>query len=156
MINPFLESTISITIVGWKGYLMKKKYKWIFIALITACGVLIVGGLGVKRMERVNEQANLKDNPPVTHENMVRIVKKHRQDIYQAVKADDKYHRIQKITLRYDTVQHNPMGGIMIQGYVNDNKKFDFQVSLEKDNGKIECYENMEDEGLSDFLCRKN
>ncbi|MFK5705555.1 DUF1310 family protein [Ligilactobacillus sp. LYQ139] len=115
---------------------MKKKYKWIFIALIIVCSALIVGDLGVKHMERINEQANLEDNPPVTHENMVRIVKAHEDVVDKWLLKDDKKKQVKIITIEYDKLDHNPMGGIDIYGYVNGDKKLEFNATLDKEGSK--------------------
>ena len=73
-------------------------------------------------------------------EYMIKIAKDHQKEMDESVRYGDKDHHIKTITYEWNTVKHNPMGGFMLDGYVNDDKSLNFQVSFDKnDSGKIEC-----------------
>ena len=57
----------------------------------------------------------------------------------EEVRYGDKDHHIKTITYEWNTVKHNPMGGFMLNGYVNGDKKLFVRLMIDKVNGKIEC-----------------
>ncbi|ARY92248.1 MULTISPECIES: DUF1310 family protein [Lacticaseibacillus] len=65
---------------------------------------------------------------------MVKIVKDHHQLLldYMQSKEIDPHHRVKTVTVYYDKTEHNPMGSIMIYGYVNGNKKYDVSFDMDK------------------------
>lgn len=108
---------------------MKKKYKRIIITISVIVGLLF-SGWGVITI-----------HSEAMHAEMMRIVKKHQDVIFDWIRNAEKddYHRdVQTITIQYNKLDHNPMGGIDVYGYVNHNKKQTFCVTLDKSNGKYE------------------
>ncbi|WEV56440.1 DUF1310 family protein [Ligilactobacillus acidipiscis] len=104
---------------------MKKKTKVILWSIVLA--VILIGGMiegGKYYMDRKEEQQ---------HEEMVAYVKKYRGVIEDDLKRSDKNNFIKSITIDYDKVQHNPMEGIDVEGYVNDNKTLDFDGGIDKE-----------------------
>lgn len=57
---------------------------------------------------------------------MVTFVKKHYKVIENDLRESDKNNFIKSITIDYGTIDHNPMGGIDVGGYVNENKSLKF------------------------------
>ncbi len=109
---------------------MKKKTKIIlivvgaFFALIAIVGVFNVG----------------KVKPMSEKEYMIKFAKEHQKKMDEQLRHGDKDHHIKTIIYEWDTVKHNPMGGIMIKGYVNHNKDLDFELIFEKNSdGEITC-----------------
>ncbi|KAB1971296.1 MULTISPECIES: DUF1310 family protein [Lacticaseibacillus] len=67
---------------------------------------------------------------------MVKIVKDHHQLLldYMQNKENDPYHRVKTLTIEYGKTEHSPMGGIIIYGYVNGNRKYDVSFIIDKDD----------------------
>lgn len=76
-------------------------------------------------------------------EEMIKIAKEHKKEMDEEVRYGDKEHHIKSITYEWNTVEKNPMGGFMLNGYVNDDKNLNFGIMFESDDGgkKISCYE---------------
>ena len=109
---------------------MKKKTK--IILIVTGVIVVLIAIVGVSNVGKVK--------PMSEKEYMIKVAKEHRKEMDESVRYGDKDHHIKTITYEWDTVKHNPMGGFMLDGYVNDDKSLNFQVSFDKnDSGKIEC-----------------
>lgn len=72
-------------------------------------------------------------------EEMIKIAKEHKKEMDEEVRYGDKEHHIKSITYEWNTVEKNPMGGFMLNGYVNDDKKLFVRLMIDKVNGKIEC-----------------
>ncbi|GBG95167.1 hypothetical protein LFYK43_16260 [Ligilactobacillus salitolerans] len=103
---------------------MKKKTKIILFSIIMSV-VLIIGVFaGGKYYLNKKEERQ--------HEEMVSYVKKYHKLIEDEVIDMDKRNSVHEITLRYNTIEHNPMGGINVKGYVNDNKSLVFYANLDK------------------------
>ena len=113
---------------------MKKPLKRIGIALI---GILAVTALtigGYKIMKQIE------------HDEMVKIVKSEEaEQIFKnrLKRIDSKAFKqdgvIRTYTINYESITHNPMGGIMVSIYVNDNKNYIFSFTINKDSntGKL-------------------
>ncbi|MGR3741541.1 DUF1310 family protein [Companilactobacillus sp. DQM5] len=125
---------------------MNKKRKILIVILSLA---IIVIGIGVKiHMDNVR-----------FHEEMVKVVKSDegQKAINSFFKKIDKNAftqngKIKKITIQYDQIVHNPMGGIDVIGFVNDNEKFDFDIGLNKYNNKLKADSGTYSSELDDFL----
>ena len=67
---------------------------------------------------------------------MVKIVKDHHQELmnYMQGKQVDPHHRVKTFTVEYEKTEHSPMGGIMVYGYVNHNKKYAVSLMLDKED----------------------
>ena len=90
---------------------------------------LCIGGIYMQ-IENHQREENLE---------MIKIAKDHKKEMDEQILCGDKGHHIKVITYKWDTMEHNPMGGIMVEGYVNHDKDLDFELILEKNNGKITC-----------------
>ncbi|KRM51744.1 DUF1433 domain-containing protein [Ligilactobacillus araffinosus] len=84
---------------------------------------------------------------------MIKVAKDHQKEMDQAVRYGDKDHHIKTITYQWNTVEHNPMGGFMLNGYVNGDKNLDFGMAVRSDDGgkHIYCYEYTCAEQLDDW-----
>lgn len=107
---------------------MSRKLKIILIGILLGC--IVIGG-GKYYMNKKAEQQ---------HEEMVAYVKKYHSIIENELRESDKKNFIKKIAIDYDTVEHNPLGGIDVYGHVNGNKEMKFHSGLEKVtvDGKVE------------------
>ncbi|MGR3741154.1 DUF1310 family protein [Companilactobacillus sp. DQM5] len=112
---------------------MNKKRKILIVILSLA---IIVIGIGVKvHMDNVR-----------FHEEMVRVVKSDKaqevikKEIIENVdkKAFTNEGKIHSFKIKYDTIKHNPMGGIDFEGYVNNDSKLEFDTNLDKYNDDLE------------------
>ncbi|KRM51743.1 hypothetical protein [Ligilactobacillus araffinosus] len=72
-------------------------------------------------------------------EYMIKVAKDHQKEMDESVRYGDKDHHIKTITYEWNTVKRNPMGGFMLNGYVNGNKKLFVRLMIDKVNDKIEC-----------------
>ena len=111
---------------------MKKNKKIFWIPLSILLILLICGGGIYMQIENHQREEKME---------MIKIAKDHKKEMDEQVRYGDKDHHIKTITYKWDTVEHNPMGGFMMDGYINGDKKIDFQIVFEKNNGKkIECW----------------
>ncbi|HIW89405.1 MAG TPA: DUF1310 domain-containing protein [Candidatus Ligilactobacillus excrementipullorum] len=101
---------------------MKRKTKIVSLSL-TLIIVLIISLIGVGKYY-MNQSAEHQ------HEEMVVYVKKYHQVIEDDLRESDKNNFIKSITIDYGTIEHNPMGGINVDGYVNGNRTLKFQSGL--------------------------
>ncbi|BDR59433.1 hypothetical protein XA3_18740 [Xylocopilactobacillus apicola] len=67
------------------------------------------------------------------HEEMVKEVKKNEKSIEELVRNRDDNKVVKTVTIDYDSIEHNPMGGIMVRCYVNGDKSLRFSVTISKD-----------------------
>ncbi|KRM51741.1 DUF1310 family protein [Ligilactobacillus araffinosus] len=120
---------------------MNKKIK-IFLVILIPATILFLGGIFIENSKE--EQ----------HTEMIRIAKEHQKEMDEQVRYGDKNHHIKAITYQWNTVEHNPMGGFELQGYVNNDKNLDFGISFDSDNGgkSIYCYEYRESKKLGEFI----
>ncbi|BDR59441.1 hypothetical protein XA3_18820 [Xylocopilactobacillus apicola] len=63
-------------------------------------------------------------------EEMVKEVKKNEKRIERFVRSSDENKVVKTITIDYDSIEHNPMGGVMVDGYVNGDKELSFGVII--------------------------
>lgn len=105
---------------------MRNKFKVLLCILLPILAILLIGGVIVENQKE--EQ----------HNEMIRIAKEHEADMNKEVRYGDKDHHIKTITYEWNTVEKNPMGGFMLDGYVNNDKKLGFGIQFDRNNGKIE------------------
>lgn len=105
---------------------MNKKIK-IFLVILIPATILFLGGIFIENSKE--EQ----------HTEMIRIAKDHKKEMDREVRYGDKDHHIKSITYEWNTIEENPMGGFNLNGYVNNNKKLDIEMIIDKNEGKIEC-----------------
>ncbi|MGV0167249.1 DUF1310 family protein [Furfurilactobacillus sp. WILCCON 0119] len=67
-------------------------------------------------------------------EEMMREVNKHEDAIYDFIHNQDKYQRVNSIQINDKTVKHNPMGGIDVDGTVNNNKDLSWNINIDRDS----------------------
>ena len=61
------------------------------------------------------------------HQEMVAFVKENRHLL------DDYFSKADTVTIEYDKLKLNPMGGVDVQGYLNNDPKLDFWLNLNED-----------------------
>ncbi|MGX5378036.1 DUF1310 family protein [Ligilactobacillus sp. LYQ135] len=112
---------------------MKKRTK--ITLIVVGAFVALIAIVGVSNVRKVK--------PMSEKEEMIKIAKEHQKEMDEAVRYGDKDHHIKSITYEWDTVKKNPMGGFMLNGYVNDDRNLDFGMALRSDDGgkNIYCYE---------------
>ena len=122
---------------------MNKKIFWIPLSILL---ILLICGGGIY-MQIENHQREEKME-------MIKIAKDHKKEMDEQVRYGDKDNHIKTITYEWDTVNHNPMGGFELQGYVNNDKNLDFGISFDSDNGgkSIYCYEYRESKKLGELI----
>lgn len=99
--------------------------------------------MGYKECQKVKEEIIMERQEEQLEEKkeMIRIIKKLQPQIDTYVRQFDKNHVIKNITIEYNTAHIPPVKGIVVDGYVNNDKSLDFRISIEhntKDNnGKL-------------------
>ncbi|EOH57056.1 hypothetical protein UA3_00567 [Enterococcus faecium EnGen0263] len=124
---------------------MKKKKRW----LIPLIGVLILLGIGGKLViDKQNKAEKLQKE-------MIEVVKSEeaKQVVEEGLKNLDPKALtpegvIQSYEIDYNSIEHNPMGGIMFTAYLNNDKELYIHDSLNK-------YRNEELEGGGSALSPK-
>lgn len=133
-----------------KGKQMIKKIKHqSLIAFLIPFIIMVILILGLVVKHKINQLKFQNE--------MVKIVKRNKHIIEDEVSSSDRYHKIKKIIIDYESVEHNPMGGIMFEGYVNDDKSLEFGGGLNKYSDSIGIESDGIDysEKLSNFLKSK-
>ncbi|MFS9337694.1 DUF1310 family protein [Streptococcus intermedius] len=104
----------------------------IVMASVLAVGMLIIGGYKVMKQIEHNEMVKI-----VKSEEAEKIFKNRLKRIDS--KAFEQDGIIKTYKINYESVTHNPMGGIMVSIYVNDNKNYIFSFTINKDSntGKL-------------------
>ena len=104
----------------------------IVMASVLAIGILIIGGYKIMKQIEHNEMVKI-----VKSEEAEKIFKNRLKRIDS--KAFEQDGIIKTYKINYESVTHNPMGGIMVSIYVNDNKNYIFSFTLNKDSntGKL-------------------
>ncbi|MGX5378053.1 DUF1310 family protein [Ligilactobacillus sp. LYQ135] len=108
---------------------MKKRTK--IILIVTGIIIVLIAIIGVSNVRKVK--------PMSEKEYMIKVAKAHKEEMDKEVRYGDKDHHIKSITYEWNTVKKNPMGGFMINGYVNGDKELFVRLMIDKVNGKIEC-----------------
>lgn len=106
----------------------------VILAIILCIGGIYIGCQKIKE-EIVTESQNEQQEEKME---MIKIAKDHQKEMDEEVRYGDKDHHIKSITYEWNTVEKNPMDGFMLNGYVNNDKKLDFGIQFDSDNGKIE------------------
>ncbi|MBC1490430.1 DUF1310 family protein [Listeria booriae] len=124
---------------GKNGGLMKYlKIIGIVVVILAVIGI----GIGVKyKMDQQKVQ-----------EDMVKVVKANEKLIGDDLKSQDKYHKIKSISINYDSIKKSPMGGIIVDGYVNNKKDLTFVSGLQRYDGSVETDGTAPRARLFDYL----
>ncbi|MGC6770040.1 DUF1310 family protein [Enterococcus sp. LJL51] len=112
---------------------IKRIRKSVFYKIVGLILVIIVG-IGVKVYM---DEKKFNDE-------MMKVVRENKSLVEEEIKKDDSFRKIETIDIDYSTVKHNPMGGIMFEGFVNGNEKLSFSAGFRK-------YIRAEDEEYSDL-----
>ncbi|WP_244056633.1 DUF1310 family protein [Ligilactobacillus pabuli] len=117
---------------------MKRKTKIVLLSVVITIALIVslIGGGKYYMNQRAEHQ----------HEEMVAYVKQYQRVIENDLRESDKNHFIKSITINYNTIKHNPMGGIDVTGYVNGDKKLVFHSGIDK--YIIENKEKIETDGV--------
>lgn len=100
---------------------MKKKHKISLIVGIILLIILAVGGKIYMDKKSFNDE-------------MVDIVHTHKSIVEKELRDEDPLDRIKKIDIDDSTIKHNPMGGIMFEGFVNGQRELSFSTGFRKYN----------------------
>lgn len=100
---------------------MKKKHKISLIIGITLLIILAIGGKIYMDKKSFNDE-------------MVDIVHTHKSIVEKELRGEDPLDRIKKIDIDDSTIKHNPMGGIMFEGFVNGQRELSFSTGFRKYN----------------------
>lgn len=114
---------------------MKKSKRNFLIILIVLLTVSICGGgiyMGYREVQKIKEEAVMekREEQQKEKEEMIKIIKKLRPQIDAYVRQFDKKHVIKNITIEYNTAHIPPVKGIVVDGYVNNDKSLDFRISI--------------------------
>lgn len=112
---------------------MKKKTK--IILIITGIVIVLISIISGTKIK----EAHADMEPMSEQEYMIKVAKEHQKEMDEEVRYGDKEHHIKSITYEWNSVKQNPMGGFMINGYVNGDKKLFVRLMIDKVNDKIEC-----------------
>ena len=126
---------------------MKRKTKIVFLSIVAVI-VVITGGIigGKYYLDKKEEQQ---------HAEMVAYVKKYHKVIENSLRESDKNNFIEKITIDYNSVKHNPMGGIDVEGHVNGNKALYFNAGIDKITVDNQTKMELTDLGIASKLDEK-
>ncbi|MGC6770072.1 DUF1310 family protein [Enterococcus sp. LJL51] len=100
---------------------IRKIRKSVFFKLIGLVSLIIIG-LGVKWYM---DEKQFQDE-------MTKVVEENKFLVDEWLKQNDSLCKIKTVEIDYSTVKHNPMGGIMVQGYVNNDEELAFSVGFRK------------------------
>ncbi|EUJ52293.1 DUF1310 family protein [Paenilisteria rocourtiae] len=112
------------------------------IGIVVVILAVIAIGFGVKYKM---DQQKLQDE-------MVKVVKANQDLVKADLKQDDKYDKIKSISIDYDSITKSPMGGLLFQGFVNDEPTLTFNAGLQEYQEKIETSNVSPKEKLDEFL----
>lgn len=100
---------------------MKKKHITSLIIGITLLIILAIGGKIYMDKKSFNDE-------------MLDIVHIHKSIVEKELRDEDPLNRIKKIDIDDSTIKHNPMGGIMFEGFVNGQRELLFTTGFRKYN----------------------
>ncbi|EOI02972.1 hypothetical protein UAY_00897 [Enterococcus moraviensis ATCC BAA-383] len=117
---------------------MKNKRMKRLMIIIMMLGLFILGIGGKTYMD--------------SKKNMIEIVRKNESLIENELKKYDRFKKIQSISINYESIQKSPMGGILFQGFVNNDQNLIFNAGLQKNNSLIEVVNTSPKKKLHDYL----
>ncbi|WP_411151582.1 DUF1433 domain-containing protein [Bacillus stercoris] len=104
---------------------------------------IVMGGCTYK-IVKTSDVTNKKSE----QEKVEDYAEKMKPKIKEKIKKEDIHHFIKSITFEEDKVTINPMGRIIVNGYINDNPdKFYFSADLIYDSNKVDGMSYPEDVG---------
>lgn len=112
------------------------------IGIVVVIVAVIITGFGVKH--KMDQQKLQND--------MEQIVKANKRLVEEDLKQDDAYGKIKSVSIDYSSITESPMGGILFQGFVNDDPSLTFNAGLQKYQEKIETSNVAPKKNLDEFL----
>lgn len=112
---------------------MNKTFLWSGLSILVVTGLIIIGFSMYQnqKKQKMIRIATSKEARKVYEEHM-------RENDPNALTREGV---IQSYEIDTETLEYNPMGGLMVQLYFNNNKELDFHFGLIKnDNGDYETY----------------
>lgn len=112
---------------------MNKTFLWSGLSILVVTGLIIIGFSMYQnqKKQKMIRIATSKEARKVYEEHM-------RENDPNALTREGV---IQSYEIDTETLEYNPMGGLMVQLYFNNNKELDFHFGLIKnDNGEYETY----------------
>ncbi len=113
--------------------MMNKKFLWSVLSILVLMGLVIIG-FSMHQHQKKQEMIR------------IAISKEARKVFEEHMRANDpnaltREGVIQSYEVDTETLEYNPMGGLMVRLYFNNNKELDFHFGLIKnDNGEYETY----------------
>lgn len=107
-------------------------------------GIIVIVCLGIGG-EKYMDQKRLQDE-------MVTVVKQNSSLIKDELKTFDSFNKIKTISIKYDTIEESPLGGMLFQGFVNGDETLSFNGGLQKDGETIETTNTAPKKKLLSFL----
>ncbi|MCB7154336.1 DUF1433 domain-containing protein [Bacillus stercoris] len=121
---------------------MKKQMRFKLLAFVIVL-FIVMGGCTYK-IVKTSDVTNKKSE----QEKVEDYAEKMKPKIKEKIKKEDIHHFIKSITFEEDKVTINPMGRIIVNGYINDNPdKFYFSADLIYDSNKVDGMSYPEDVG---------
>lgn len=99
----------------------RKIKKRVFYKISCLIAVIIIG-LGVKWYM---DEKQFQDE-------MIKVVEENKSLVEASLDRRDKLSKIKTVEFDYSTVKHNPMGGIMVKGYINNDEELSFSAGFRK------------------------
>ena len=112
---------------------MNKTFLWSGLSILVVTGLIIIG------FSMYQNQKKQKMICIATSKEARKVYEEHmRENDPNALTREGV---IQSYEIDTETLEYNPMGGLMVQLYFNNNKELDFHFGLIKnDNGEYETY----------------
>ena len=113
--------------------------KWAVVLLILL-PLLLAGGITLGVHMHQQQQ----------HQEMVAFVKENETIVFEY------FHKAKSVTLNYDTVQLNPMGGVDFSGYLDDDPKLKFYTNLDYFRGTVKLGAVSLEPGMEKYIDTEN
>ena len=112
---------------------MNKTFLWSGLSILVVTGLIIIG------FSMYQNQKKQKMICIATSKEARKVYEEHmRENDPNALTREGV---IQSYEIDTETLEYNPMGGLMVRLYFNNNKELDFHFGLiKKDNGEYETY----------------
>ena len=131
-----MSKFISNLLIGWhKGGTMKKSKKSMIIlfSILAVIGIA-VGGCSMHQYQKKQEMIAI-----ATSDEAKKVYENHMKANDPKALTEDGI--IKSYDIDTETLEYNPMGGLMVRIYFNNDKELDFHFGLIKDNsGNYESY----------------
>lgn len=109
-----------------------KKHRLMLVALVLIASVCLIQSLAGSHDVKMHSHLNSKQE-------MNAIVKENKKLIERTVHSYDTGNKIHSVEIDYEKTEHNPMGGIIVCGYINNNEKLTYVSELDDYGSGIEA-----------------